>query len=94
METLLHWLSRTETGELTNWVARRTSSICGGGAQQRGVRCSLSGKRALFRSSAFALAQDARLVIANYHLFFAYTIGLGVPFRFLQSGSSVMRRIA
>ncbi len=50
-------------------------------AQQRGclgARC--PERERCFVLRAFRLAQDARLVIANYHLFFAYTIGLGVPF--------------
>lgn len=82
VETLLHWLSRTETGELDELgLPGGHPLFAAAAAQQRGclgARC--PERERCFVLRAFRLAQDARLVIANYHLFFAYTIGLGVPF--------------
>jgi len=76
------WMERTATGDLDELslppghpallAAAASASSCAGRACPHREECAVT--------AALRRAQGSTLVVANYHLFFSYTLGLGTPF--------------
>ena len=80
--TIMEWLNRTDTGDLSELrlppESPAVTRIAASSRMCRGFRCPR--RNECFVQRVLKAAKEWRIVVANYHLFFSYLLAAGKPF--------------